>query len=168
MSMSDKPHNAIFSYGSMRAAYVNSDFPSQGSLSITQFVRPEYSKELHKALIQDKAIFLQHPNTLQQNQLSPVSRQCLWELQSGIMIRLLENMTGITHLLPDTHCNYSGLDMPDTCNTLKSALRVSICLITGDAVIKKIDNTEPFYQQHADTFYMHYWQSPALLGETAL
>ncbi|MEZ5436423.1 MAG: hypothetical protein R3E67_07940 [Pseudomonadales bacterium] len=127
-------------------------------------MRPEYLEDLRHALINDQAIFLQHPNTQQQSELSPVSRQCLWELHSGIMIRLLENITGISNLLPDTHCQYSGFNAADTPNP---TLLLSIGLTTGNAALKQTNAAARNPSETANTFYMYYWQSPALPREAA-
>jgi len=167
MSAPDEPYKALFSYGHMRATYIPSNFSDQGCLSIAQFVRPEYLEDLRHALINDQAIFLQHPNTQQQSELSPVSRQCLWELHSGIMIRLLENITGISNLLPDTHCQHSGFNAADAPNAYNPTLLLSICLTTGNAALKQTNTPSRNPSEIANTFHMYYWQSPALLGEAA-
>src|SRR6478609_5578831 len=89
-------YEPLFSYGHLRAHYLNSD-TSSGTIPIKQFVRPEHCAELLENLIHDSRILTSNDNTLPQRELSAVSRQCLWELHSGIMIRVLENISGLNH-----------------------------------------------------------------------
>jgi hypothetical protein len=161
MSTPDKQHKALFSYGHMRATYANSDFCNSESLLIQHFVRPEYLAALYNALMQDKGIFFEQPNTQQQAQLSPVSRQCLWELHSGIMIRLLENITGLTNLLPDTHCIHTGLRVASKSNLIGSALFLAIYLKNGSAILHRKNH---FQDNNDDILYVTYWQHAESLG----
>ena len=135
-------YEALISYGHLRAHYLGSDITS-GALHVNQFLRPEHLETLRESLLQDRAILLSADNALLQRELTPVSRQCLWELQSGIMLRVLENITGLHNLLPDTRCKQTrllfppslpGLDNwqdPDT--RLDAALVLVIRLDRGDA-----------------------------------
>ncbi len=138
-------YEPLFSYGHLRAHYLNSD-TSSGNIHIRQFVRPEHCAELLENLTRDSRILTSNNNSTSQRELSAVSRQCLWELHSGIMIRVLENISGLHHLLPDTHCKQTHLVLnfptsatnikwhdPDTC--LDVALILTIDLHSGDAHI---------------------------------
>lgn len=166
MSAPDEPYKALFSYGHMRAAYLAADFPSNGLLQIAHFVRREHLDDLRNALISNQGIFSQQPNTLLQSQLSPICRQYLWELHSGIMIRLLENITGLTNLLPDTHCEHSGFNVFTHSNT-NSALLLSICLTSGNATLKKLGSNNKNHFDSVNIFHVSYWQHPVSLGEAA-
>lgn len=104
-------YEPLFSYGHLRANYIGSDMAS-GSLRVTQFVRHEHIATLRDNLLADRALLSSGKNTLSELNLSPVSRQCLWELQSGIMLRVLENITGLHNLLPDTRCKQTRLILP--------------------------------------------------------
>lgn len=135
-------YEALISYGHLRAHYLGSDITS-GILHVNQFLRQEHLETLRESLLQDRAILISADNALLQRELNPVSRQCLWELQSGIMLRVLENITGLHNLLPDTRCKQTrllfstsmpGLDNwqdPDT--RLDAALVLVIRLDQGDA-----------------------------------
>lgn len=164
MSAPEESYKALFSYGHMRATYIDADFSSSDFLHIAHFVRHEYLNDLRNALTSNQDIFSQQPNTLLQSQLSPVSRQCLWELHSGIMIRLLENITGLANLLPDTHCKHSGLNI-FTHNNHDSALLLSICLSSGNAVLKKLGGNNKDHLSSANIFHVSYWQHSASLRD---
>lgn len=139
----DKSHETLVSYGHLRGHYLQSDMGA-GHLHIRHFLRPEYVTVIREQLLADRALLTTSPNTRLQTALSPVSRQCLWELQSGIMLRVLENITGLSNLLPDTHCKQSGLLLPpvtqagigdwqDADTGLAAVLVLVIQLDTGDA-----------------------------------
>ncbi|MEZ5540398.1 MAG: hypothetical protein R3E63_10745 [Pseudomonadales bacterium] len=163
MSAEDS-HKALFSYGHMRAHYTGRGIDANNSLLIEQFIRPENLTNLREALLQDQAIFSECPNTYLQSHLSPISRQCLWELQSGIMIRLLENITLLDNLLPDTHCRYSFLSLKNSKPYQSSnkndaaatpTLVLHIDLDSGGA--KLIINTRQFPLQE-NVLQFCYWQ----------
>ncbi len=101
-------YEPLFSYGHLRGHYFNSVI-ADGHLCVKQFVRPEHISILREQLIANEYILSFTSNTELQRGLSPVSRQCLWELHSGIMLRVLENITGLQNLLPDTHCKQTRL-----------------------------------------------------------
>lgn len=104
-------YEPVFSYGHLRAHYLQSDMGS-GSVHIRQFVRAEHLATVREHLLADRTILSATPNTRQQVFLSAISCQCLWELQSGIMLRVLENISGLFNLLPDTHCKQTSLLLP--------------------------------------------------------
>lgn len=153
MSKPESSHENIFSYGTIRALHASDTSGPQHELHIHEFVRHDMLPELRSALLGDTEILTTTPNTRMQNLLSPVSRQCLWELHSGIMLRLLENITCTKNLLPDTHCKKSRL-LPlqealatsgGTVNTIDSetglhvALELLLLLESGDAIIRNLD-----------------------------
>lgn len=109
----NKSHDTLVSYGHLREHHLDSDMGT-GRLHIPHFLRPEYVAVIREQLLADHSILTTSPNTRLQTALSPVSRQCLWELQSGIMLRVLENITGLANLLPDTHCKQTRLLLPPT------------------------------------------------------
>jgi hypothetical protein len=138
-------YKTLFGYGHLRGKFLHSDM-SGGKLHIDHFVRPEFLSELREQLITNQDILTQTPNTTLQRDLAPASRQCLWELHSGIMLRALENITDLTNLLPDTHCKStrllfpSGTGMPlaqwhDPSTKLDVALVLVILLDQGDAML---------------------------------
>lgn len=100
--------DTLFLYSRLREDYLNSDM-QQGKIIINNFLRIDYLEALRKELVKDYKILSTTPNTKLQISLSPISRQCLWELHSGIMIRAIEKITNINNLLPDTHCKNSRL-----------------------------------------------------------
>lgn len=170
MSPTDEPYKALFSYGHMRATHLGQHLSESEQLVIDQFVRPEYLTALRDVLNHDHTIFSCHPNTLQQRYLSPLSRQCLWELHSGIMIRLLENITGLSNLLADTHCEYSGLaqtlastasthELPQPPVALPPTLTVSIDLASGSATLSRAGSAYllPAVSPNG-TLHACYWQ----------
>ena len=101
-------YKPLFSYGHLRGQYLN-NVMTDGYLYITQFIRPEHISTLREQLVANKNILSSTSKTELQRKLSPVSRQCLWELHSGIMLRVLENITGLHNLLPDTYCKQTHL-----------------------------------------------------------
>lgn len=103
-----KSYEPLFNYGHLRGQYLNSVM-TDGYLYIKQFVRPEHISTVREQLAADKNILSSTGKTELQRKLSPVSRQCLWELHSGIMLRVLENITGLHNLLPDTYCKQTHL-----------------------------------------------------------
>jgi hypothetical protein len=163
MSKPDSTHENLFSYGTVRALHASDTPVATYEMHIPEFVRSDLLAGLRTALVADTQILTTTPNTTLQNFLSPLSRQCMWELHSGIMLRLLENITGIRNLLPDTHCRHSCL-LPleqalvqDTVkNDIETGLDISLvlllCLDHGDAIIRNcsfpsqtsrnLDNTE--------------------------
>ena len=96
-------YEPLFSYRILRDQYLNS-LMTDGHLCVKQFVRSKHVSSLYEQLLADRNILLSGHCVELQRALSPVSRQCLWELQSGIMLRALENITGLCNLLPDTYC----------------------------------------------------------------
>ncbi len=175
MSAEDS-HKALFSYGHMRAHYTGRGFDTNGCLLIEQFIRPENLAGLSEALKHDRVIFSQCPNTQLQSQLSPIGRQCLWELQSGIMIRLLENITHLENLLPDTHCSESFFAVEDNSipkssqknnGNTTSALTLTICLNTGNATLtySSTANSQPL---SGNTLQFCYWQYQNKTEQAAL
>lgn len=159
---------SLFSYGHLRGHYLHSDMGS-GLLHIDQFVRPEHVEALRAQLLAERDIFTTSPNTALQPQLSPLGRQCLWELQSGIMLRVLENITGLHHLLPDTHCRASTLLLPpathaglsewrDAPTGLHAALVVVIALVDGSAVLCTRADTLASVAIGEGALQVAYWQ----------
>jgi hypothetical protein len=159
----------FFSYGHMRANYLGSGIKS-GNLNIEMFIRPKYIFEIKKNIILDSKVFKECPNTYLQSTLSPISRQFLWEIQSGIMIRLLENITNETNLIPDTHCKQSKLEQnptnklrlenwhdPDT--NLKAALVLGVSLDNGSAFICKNPSSLGRVSIDSPHIITTYWQS---------
>lgn len=165
-SMND--YEPLFGYGQLRGVYLNSDM-STGQLHIKQFVREEHVTLLREALLSDRHIFMKSPNTLQQAGLSPVSRQCLWELHSGIMLRVLENITGIHNLLPDTHCHSTEL-LPAPCTDctgtahetpttgLVNAITILLLLDSGDALLCTDDQLLENIRCDSPVLRVSYWQ----------
>lgn len=143
--MNASPFDVLFSYGQTRERYL---LPA-GAMPVTcksleQLVRPEQLTALSKAIRQDSTL-LTHAAANNELQLSPVTRQCLWELHSGIFLRLLENISGHEHLLPDTHHHHAWLlaahqrleitDWYDDTLKLPIALYACIGLDTGNALL---------------------------------
>lgn len=136
-------HESLFGYGHLRAHYIGSNM-ANGFLHVTQFVRPEHLTTLRDNLLVDHAILSLGNNTLLQRQITPVSRQCLWELHSGIMLRVLENITGLQNLLPDTHCRATCLlsnpenALANNWHEIHTGLRAALMLVididSGDAI----------------------------------
>lgn len=164
-------YEPLFSYGHLRSRYTGSDL-SSGTLAITQFARPEHLGTLREQLLNDQSILMLHPNTHAQRELSPVSRQCLWELHSGIMLRVLENITGIHNLLPDPHCQQSGLLLPgqasslpstwlDDATELKVALVMLLSLDNGNASLFTKQQALQQAIVSSATLCITYWQYPA-------
>lgn len=112
----------IFAYGQTRERYgMKEGEPRRPLQHIQHFVRHEHANTLKHALLHDKDHFrndhiaaLEKADLHWQLAISPISRQCVWELHSGILIRLLENITGLTQLVPDAQCRY--LQLLDTTN----------------------------------------------------
>ncbi len=162
-------HELLFSYGQIREHYAKHGPNTADPLRIEHFIRREHLPLLNRSLRDDGPIFTHRPNTLLQINLSPVSRQCLWELHSGIMLRLLENITGLTNLLPDTHCKQSFLLPKDRAtplpiawhdaNTgLTAALIMFLQLDTGDAVICRSTDSAHSINPSMNTLQITYWQ----------
>lgn len=155
----------LFSYAHIRSHYLNSDLAT-GSLEINNFLRPEHRAICNSALLADRTIFTTRPNTLQQHLLSPISRQILWELHSGIMIRLLENITNLQNLLPDVHCRNSMLIFPnsdlsalkqhDEQTGLAAALVTIVYLDTGNAVLYTSKTAMNDHMANGSALYMTY------------
>lgn len=99
--MANAPH-LLFAYGGLRERYDTQD-ASHAPVRLEGFVHPDNVAPWWEAIRHDQAILSRAPNTQWQGELSPLSRQALWELHSGIMLRLLEHLAGMSHLLPDTH-----------------------------------------------------------------
>lgn len=161
-------YEPLFSYGHLRGRYAGSKL-SAGMLAIPQFARPEHLATLREHLLKDQAIFTLQPNTRAQLGLSPVSRQCLWELHSGIMLRVLENITGIHHLLPDPHCRHSGfvltgqpIPLPSTwrddATGLEAALVILLRLDNGEATLCTTPQAVRLSTVSSATLCMSYWQ----------
>lgn len=137
----------LFAYGQTRERYLMKEGePRRATQHIQQFVRHEHLDTLRQALLRDKALLQQKTTPEWQLGLSPISRQCLWELHSGILIRLLENISGQTQLLPDAQCRHLSLmditsgpvsvdSWHDTVSDLPIALYVFIGLDTGEAIL---------------------------------
>ncbi|HSC75793.1 MAG TPA: hypothetical protein VLB90_06125 [Pseudomonadales bacterium] len=132
-------YESLFGYGHLRAHYLGSDMTT-GSLHVTQFVRTEHLAILRDNLLIDRAILSHGSNTLLQRQITPVSRQCLWELQSGIMLRVLENITGLHNLLPDTHCKQTRLLLPPDTTGLHQWHTPDTRLDVALVVVIQLDN----------------------------
>lgn len=163
-------YKTLFCYGHLRGHFLHANM-SSGKLHIDQFIRPESLAELKTQLVGNQAILTQTPNTPLQRDLAPMSRQCLWELQSGIMLRALENVTGLNNLLPDTHCKATRLLLPpddtslslakwhDAITKLDVALVLVILLDQGDAIL--FTTPEALKSTAIDTaaFQITYWQN---------
>ncbi|HQQ63756.1 MAG TPA: hypothetical protein PLF22_09310 [Pseudomonadales bacterium] len=149
MSKPDGTHENLFSYGPVRALHAAATPVPGYELHVHEFIRRDVLLALRDALSADADILTTMPNTGLQNLLSPLTRQCLWELHSGIMLRLLENITGIKNLLPDTHCKQSCL-LPrgeafaknpaarDSDTGLHASLVLLLLLDNGDAIIRNL------------------------------
>lgn len=168
-------YEPVFSYGHLRAHYLQSDMGS-GSVHIRQFVRAEHLATLREHLLADRATLTTTPNTLLQVSLSAISCQCLWELQSGIMLRVLENISGLFNLLPDTHCKQTSLLLPpvthagigqwhDPNTRLAAALVLVINLDNGDAdLCVNADALSRVTTGSTSSLQVTYWQH---YGDTA-
>lgn len=132
-------YDPLFGYGHLRANYIGSDMAS-GSLHVTQLVRPEHLVTLRDHLLIDRAILSSGKNTQLQRKITAVSRQCLWELQSGIMLRVLENITGLHNLLPDTHCKQTCLLLPPTMTGLSQWCDPDTSLDVALVLVIQLDN----------------------------
>ena len=160
-------HETLFSYNHLRANYLNSDMRS-GRLLIKRFLRIDYLKVLHKELVKDYEILKKTPNTDSQIFLSPISRQCLWELHSGIMIRVIENITSTINLLPDTHCKQSRLLLTpyksgisswhDTETQQEIAIVLTIFLDSGDAEMCTNHKTQSEALIKSNALQIVYWK----------
>ena len=143
--MSTPSFHTLFSYGATRERYL---LPP-GAVPIhckalEQLVRPEQLAALSTAIRQDAHLFVRGIDN-NERLLSPVTRQCLWELHSGIFLRLLENISGHEQLLPDsrhhhllmmgTHQTLSTAHWQDTHLHLPIALYLCIGLDTGNAML---------------------------------
>jgi hypothetical protein len=169
-------YDTLFSYGHLRANYLNSDM-TLGKLSIKKFLRLDHLDVLRKELIKDSAILTKTPNTDFQVALSPISRQCLWELHSGIMIRTIENITNIPNLLPDTHCKQSRLLLASSANNAgiaswhntetqqEVAIALIIFLDSGDAVICTDYKILSEVLISSDILQIIYWKKIAEIAE---
>jgi hypothetical protein len=135
--------DTLFAYGQTRERY---QLPA-GSLPIAsrllrQLVRPEYITSLATALDSDRELLICHRPADSELSLSPITRQCLWELHSGIFLRLLENISGYSNLIPDTHCRhliFTQANQPlhldnwhDTETNLQITAYLCIGLVSGD------------------------------------
>jgi hypothetical protein len=166
-------YEALFSYGHLRANYFGSDLGS-GKLHVKKFLRPECLKALREDLVGNSVILTKSPNTELQASLSPISRQCLWELHSGIMIRTIENITNISNLLPDTRCKQSRLLLsegdPDIGNwhdpetRLGAALVLVLYLTSGDAFICTNPHALATVSTEFPSLHMTYWQQDPEAG----
>lgn len=167
-------YEALFSYGHLRANYFGSNLGS-GKLHVKRFLRPECLQALREDLIGNSVAFTRSPNTELQASLSPISRQCLWELHSGIMIRTIENITNACNLLPDTHCKKSKLllseaDQPDIGNWLDpetrlgAALVLVLCLSSGDAFICTNPHALATVSTMPPSLQITYWQQDPEAG----
>lgn len=161
-------YEPLFSYRYLRDQYLNSAM-TDNYLHIKHFVRPEHISILCEQLIADKNILLSACNTELQRALSPVSRQCLWELHSGIMLRALENITGLHNLLPDTYCKQTRLlpsssekialeswHDPDSC--LDAALVLIIHLCSGDTEFCTTADALAKITTNSSALQITYWQ----------
>lgn len=100
----------LFTYGQTREHYaVKPGERINTEREILALVRPEHLATLREAVFHDRAILDNCSGRQWQLRLSPVTRQCLWEMHSGIFLRLLENITGYTQLLPDAKCHFLKL-----------------------------------------------------------
>ena len=161
-------YEPLFSYGHLRGQYMNSVM-ADGYLHVKQFVRHEHISILREQLIADKHILSPASNAKLQRKLSPTSRQCLWELHSGIMLRVLENITGLHNLLPDTYCKKTHLILSsskkialnswhDKSSCLDAALVLIIQLNSGNAEF--CNTAEALAKTTADNAALQitYWQ----------
>ena len=169
MNTNASSHDNLFCYGQIRAAHASGSLALQGKLHIKEFVRHDILTTLKDALLSDRETLTTNPNTSKQTSLSSPSRQCLWELHSGIMLRLLENITGTRNLLPDTHCKQSRLlqrgdpvisNMQDTDAGLQASLVLLIMLNTGAAIIANASNSTADIATDANTLKIVYWTIP--------
>lgn len=165
-------HEPIFSYGRLRSEYTQAPaFQTSGFLEVPLFIRPEALAVTQAALQKDQPIFQETPNTTLQVNLSHTSRQFLWELHSGIMIRTLENITNLQNMLPDTHCHYSNFVTTDarTYNkhTTNGIAIENICLYlfinikNGSAILQSKKHTRAHSTYQGDTIKICYWENKA-------
>ncbi|HNE26180.1 MAG TPA: hypothetical protein PLH12_03460 [Pseudomonadales bacterium] len=162
-------HEPLFSYGRLRSEHTNADaFKNSGILKILSFIRPEALAVTQAALQKDQLIFQKTPNTTLQVNLSIISRQFLWELHSGIMIRTLENITNMRNMLPDTHCHYSHFVNADTHTYEKQTIGINIeniCLYlfinleNGEAILQSTKNTQTKSIHQGNSVKICYWQN---------
>lgn len=160
-------YEPLFSYGQLRGHYLNSDM-SKGLLHIGQFARPEHLALLRSSLSTDSNALTPSPDAASLLSLSPVSRQCLWELHSGIMLRVLENITGLFNLLPDTYCKQSRLllageksglgEWRDRSTGLSAVLVVVLQLDSGSADLCTSAEVLPLVKTESAALQITYWQ----------
>ncbi len=153
----------IFTYGRTRDLYAMKEHePLRTFQVIDQLIRPEYLPVVRNALLADQALIENKSDNQWQLALSPVSRQCVWELHCGIMIRLLETVSGLTHLLADAQCQHMRLIEPpeqrwsttnwhDTKTELPIALYLLLGIRSGSAILctepdRKLVLNEPTLQ----------------------
>ncbi len=168
-SLKSTTHEPLFSYGRLRSEHTNADiFKNSGILEVLSFIRPEALAVTQAALQKDQLIFQETPNTTLQVNLSQTSRQFLWELHSGIMIRTLENITNIQNMLPDTHCHYSHFVNLDTHTYEKRTAGINIeniCLYlfinlkNGEAILQSPKNTQTKSIYQSNLIKICYWQN---------
>jgi hypothetical protein len=162
-------YEPLFSYGHLRGHYVGSDMTC-GALHVEQFVRPEHLSALRETLVADHVVMSPSSDAaVQQRKAMPITRQCLWELQSGIMLRVLENITGLHNLLPDTRCKQTRIVFapseqpkietwhdPDT--GLDVALVLVIQLNNGDAEFSTNAKSLTEVVTSCTALQVSYWQ----------
>jgi hypothetical protein len=146
----------LFSYGKIReqhaarASLITNNDISTAPVHIPQFVRPEFLQSWQNAISCDAPTMSKSLCAETQLALSPISRQSIWELQSGIMLRLLETITGKQGLLPDGHGIFSRFWQPpvihcgpanwhDSDTGLQGAINL-LLLLNGDALILNHQN----------------------------
>jgi len=162
-------YKTLFGYGHLRGHLLHSDM-SSGKLHIDQFVRPEFIAPLEKNLLENREILTRTPNAVLQRDLAPICRQCLWELQSGIMLRALENVTDLNNLLPDTHCKATRLVLPpdsrlpiehwhDASTKLDLALVLVILLDQGSAMLFTTPEAAHSASFNTAALQVSYWQN---------
>ena len=125
---------------------MNENEPPRSFQTLQQFVKHEHISDLKQAILGDSTVLNEKQDAQWQLQLCPISRQYLWELHSGILIRLIENISGHTHLLPDAQCHYLAVHLDSDNNVLNTlqtdnntglpvCLNLYIGLLSGNAIL---------------------------------
>jgi hypothetical protein len=153
------PLELIFTYGQTRERYaMQENEPPRHFQTIQQFVKHEHLPDLKQSILGDSSVLNGNKDVQWQLQLRPISRQCLWELHSGILIRLIENISGHTHLVPDAQCRYLAIHVASdnsVLNTLQTdnntglpvCLNLYIGLLSGSAILCAENNRSIHLQE---------------------
>ena len=104
-------HDLLISHGMLREQNKEMGKAQRSIVQLPTFLKPQYKEALATTVLQCRDI-LAYGHTAQRGDhmpLAPSARQLLWELQSGMTLRALENASGLTNLFPDAHCAASGI-----------------------------------------------------------